>query len=240
MLFMGTNKPVKITDSRSGIIRRLIDVTPSGNKLPWDRYTELFERIRFELGGIAWHCLQVYEQDKHAYDNYIPTSMIGATNDFYNFVEEYYEDFIREEPVSKKYAWTLYKQYCDDAKVAYPYNRRVFQEELKNYFQEYIERGRNKQGEVVRHLYKGFRLDRMGLSAQSEKVQKKAARVGFDWDDVSGAFQKLDEETVELKEAYAQGDEAHIPPELSIVREVTEEKQFEGPMISKAHGVLTE
>lgn len=36
------------------------------------------------------------------------------------------------------------------------------------------------------------------------------------------------------------GDEAHIPPELSIVREVTEEKQFEGPMISKAHGVLTE
>ena len=32
-LFMGTNKPVKITDAKSGIIRRLIDVRPSGNKL---------------------------------------------------------------------------------------------------------------------------------------------------------------------------------------------------------------
>lgn len=29
-LFMGTNKPVKITDAKSGLIRRLIDVTPSG------------------------------------------------------------------------------------------------------------------------------------------------------------------------------------------------------------------
>ena len=49
---------------------------------------------------------------------------------------------------------------------------------------------------------------------RSEKVQKKAARVGFDWDDVSGAFEKLDEETAELKEAYAQGDQTHIREEL--------------------------
>ena len=49
---------------------------------------------------------------------------------------------------------------------------------------------------------------------RSEKVQKKAARVGFDWDDVSGAFDKVDEETAELKEAYAQGDKAHIREEL--------------------------
>ena len=32
-LFMGTNKPVKITDGKSGLLRRLIDVHPSGNKL---------------------------------------------------------------------------------------------------------------------------------------------------------------------------------------------------------------
>jgi len=49
---------------------------------------------------------------------------------------------------------------------------------------------------------------------RSEKVQKKAARVGFDWDDVSGAFAKVDEETAELKEAYEQGDKAHIREEL--------------------------
>ena len=37
-LFMGTNKPVKITDAKSGLIRRLIDVSPSGNKLSPKEY----------------------------------------------------------------------------------------------------------------------------------------------------------------------------------------------------------
>lgn len=35
------------------------------------------------------------------------------------------------------------------------------------------------------------------------KIQKKAAGAGFDWDDVSGAFDKLDEERKELMEQYA-------------------------------------
>lgn len=35
------------------------------------------------------------------------------------------------------------------------------------------------------------------------KIQKKAADVGFDWDDVSGAFDKVDEERKELMEQYA-------------------------------------
>ena len=33
-MFLGTNKPVKITDAKSGLIRRLIDVEPSGEKIP--------------------------------------------------------------------------------------------------------------------------------------------------------------------------------------------------------------
>lgn len=35
------------------------------------------------------------------------------------------------------------------------------------------------------------------------KIQKKAADVGFDWDDVSGAFDKVNEERKELMEQYA-------------------------------------
>lgn len=37
------------------------------------------------------------------------------------------------------------------------------------------------------------------------KVQKKAADVGFDWDDVSGAFDKLSEETEEFMSVYQSG-----------------------------------
>lgn len=44
---------------------------------------------------------------------------------------------------------------------------------------------------------------------RAEKVQKKAAKAGFDWDEVSGAMDKLSEELDELKAAMAgQGDVA--------------------------------
>ena len=49
---------------------------------------------------------------------------------------------------------------------------------------------------------------------RSEKIQAKAAKVGFDWDDVSGAFQKVGEETAELKEAYSAGDGSSMKEEL--------------------------
>ena len=85
-LFMGTNKPVKITDGKSGLIRRLIDVTPSGNKLDPKEYKTIMKQVSFELGHIAQHCLEVYLSDPGKYDDYIPNAMMGATNDFYNFI----------------------------------------------------------------------------------------------------------------------------------------------------------
>ena len=46
-LLMGTNKPVKITDARSGLIRRLIDVSPTGDKIPRKEYNKLVSDIDF-------------------------------------------------------------------------------------------------------------------------------------------------------------------------------------------------
>jgi tetrapyrrole methylase family protein/MazG family protein len=40
---------------------------------------------------------------------------------------------------------------------------------------------------------------------RAEKIQSKAAKVGFDWEDVSGALDKLYEEAGELKAAIAEG-----------------------------------
>ncbi len=62
MLFLGTNRPVKITDSKSGLIRRLIDVQPTGDKIPVKRYFVLTNKIKLELGAIAHHCEQLYLQ----------------------------------------------------------------------------------------------------------------------------------------------------------------------------------
>ncbi len=41
---------------------------------------------------------------------------------------------------------------------------------------------------------------------RSTKIQQKAAKVGFDWSDISGAMGKLEEETDELKQALADED----------------------------------
>jgi tetrapyrrole methylase family protein/MazG family protein len=45
-------------------------------------------------------------------------------------------------------------------------------------------------------------------------VQRKAAKVGFDWPDVEGAFPKIAEEAGEVRAAMASGDERAIHDEL--------------------------
>ena len=159
-LFMGTNKPVKITDAKSGIIRRLIDVSPSGRKVPFKKYNDLTSKIKFELGGIALHCLNVYQDDPTYYNNYITQTMLGASNDFYNYVIDSYDVFKRDNGTTLKAAWEMYKIYCNDAKVPYPMSMRSFKEELKNYFKEFSERRHLNDGTFARNLYRGFLSDK--------------------------------------------------------------------------------
>jgi tetrapyrrole methylase family protein/MazG family protein len=49
---------------------------------------------------------------------------------------------------------------------------------------------------------------------RADKIQAKAKKVGFDWDDVNGAYQKVAEETAEVKEAVASGNKEEIEKEV--------------------------
>ena len=49
---------------------------------------------------------------------------------------------------------------------------------------------------------------------RATKLQKKAADVGFDWDDVSGALDKLEEEIGELRAAIENKDKENMTEEL--------------------------
>ncbi len=49
---------------------------------------------------------------------------------------------------------------------------------------------------------------------RSYKVQDKAAKVGFDWENVDGALQKVDEEIDEVKEVYKSGNIERIEEEI--------------------------
>lgn len=152
-LFLGTNKPVKITDSKSGLLRRLIDVTPTGNRVPRKEYDQAMNHIKFELGGIACHCRDVYLKNPGYYDDYVPTHMMVASNDFYNFIIDSYHVFVQNDGTTLETAWKMYNQYCEDAKVPYPYTKRVFKEELRTYFKEF------EDGPASKCRYTGFKTD---------------------------------------------------------------------------------
>ena len=156
-LFMGTNVPVKISDAKSGIIRRLIDVVPTQKTLEHDSYHILMEQINFELGAIAKHCLDRYiSMGKNYYSSYRPTEMMLQTDVFYNFVESCFDIFKAEEGITLKRAWVLYKEYCADTGIDKMLPQYKFREELKNYFYKFDERER-VNGVNVRSYYSEFK-----------------------------------------------------------------------------------
>ena len=202
-LFMGTNKPVKITDAKSGLIRRLIDVEPTGNRVDGKRYKILVSQIQFQLGAIAKHCLDVYEENPSIYDSYVPNAMLSSSNDFYNFVLDNFDALNNPEGVSLKQAWEIYNTYCDDAKVAYPFPKRAFKEELRNYFEEFIERGYAPDGSRIRNLFMGFLTDKF----EYHPINDIQLKENSNWINFGEFASKLDEYCKDCLAQYATGNE---------------------------------
>lgn len=169
-LFMATNKPVKITDAKSGIIRRLIDVQPSGNKLPPKQYQALVSQVNFELGAIAHHCLETYqEMGKDYYSTYRPVEMMLQTDVFYNYIEANFDLFNMQDGVTLNQAYELYKIYTDEALVEYKIPKYKFREELKNYFEHFSERA-DIDGVRVRSWYSGFKKESFMIQSVDNSV----------------------------------------------------------------------
>ena len=70
-----------------------------------------------------------------------------------------------------------------------------------------------KAAKTPRSLVEGIPRHLPAL-AKANLVQKRVARAGFEWDEISGVVDKLDEERAEVKEAMAQKDAAAIREEL--------------------------
>ena len=173
-LFLASNDPVKITNAKSGIVRRLIDVTPSMQKIPVKRYFHLKNQVKFELGAIAWHCLQVYkEMGEHYYDGYKPVEMMFKTDPFFNFVDYHYLIFSKDDGTTLKAAYEMYKEYCENSNIQrMPMYK--FREELKNYFVSFetVARVGDQQ---VRSWYSGFRKDKFDIIKKGEKPDERRA-----------------------------------------------------------------
>ena len=159
MLWMGTNRPVKITDAKSGIIRRLIDVTPSGRRLDPASYNRIMRDIPSELGAIAHYCLEQYrERGFHYFDAYRPTAMMRRTDLFYNFVVDNQE--VLAQGVTLQQGYAMYKAYLAESGLDLKMSRYRFRDELANYFEAYHDRVRTDDGRK-RNWFEGLRLDRL-------------------------------------------------------------------------------
>jgi hypothetical protein len=162
-LIIGTNKPVKITDAKAGSTRRLIDIHPTGARIVPARYHVLMENVKFELGAIAYKCLDRYrDMGKYYYDGYIPTRMLMMTNSFYNFVEAHYDIFKSEKAIQLKKIWDIYKQHCEDMNIIRPLQYHEVREEVGSYFEEFHDRYHLSDREY-RSVYVGFK----GLPGQA-------------------------------------------------------------------------
>lgn len=160
VLFMGTNQPVKISDAKSGIIRRLVDIHPTGVTIPTNHYLALMSRIDFELGAIAHHCLSVYRNHgKNYYSSYRPTEMMLQTDVVFNFIESYWDVFKLQNGATLKQAYELYKEYCGNTGIERPVPQYKLREELRNYFDEFKDRAQ-VDGHEVRSYYFGFNAEK--------------------------------------------------------------------------------
>jgi energy-coupling factor transporter ATP-binding protein EcfA2 len=169
LLFLGSNQPVKITDAKSGIIRRLIDIHPTGTRIPVRHYNTLLSQIDFELGAIASHCLQVYlEMGKNAYNGYRPLEMMLQTDVFFNFIEAYYDVFKAQNYTTLKQAYGLYKEFCSESGIDRPLPQYKIREELRNYFDEFKDRGEVDE-ERVRSLYLGFNAEKFKVPKDTDE-----------------------------------------------------------------------
>lgn len=159
MLFLATNKPVRITDSRSGLIRRLIDIRPTGVTLPASRYLEDLEHLSFELGAIADHCLRVYRKlGRDKYNAYVPTDMIAKTNDAYNFITDHLDLFDDETKLAD--IWKPYKVWCEESNIDRPMKKLDFMYEISSYFETMHRPDPSNSRSFSGVWYEGFRRDK--------------------------------------------------------------------------------
>ena len=148
-LFMGTNSPVKITDSKSGLIRRLIDVYPSGDTIPPKRYKVLIKQVEYELGAIAYHCIDVYNSmGIDYYYDYKPSKMLKFTNNVYDFLTDRY-DVVKSEIennggfIALEFLWIKFKEWAEDNNVFIQnYTKSKFRLDISGYFDTFEARYR--------------------------------------------------------------------------------------------------
>ena len=183
MIFIGTNEFVSINDSRQGINRRMIDVYPTGHVLPQDVYDAVKAGMKFELSAIAYHCLEVYETIQKSsptkYMRYRPDTMIKKTNIYSNFVSDKWFELSSpiNDPITAGDLYRMFKTYVTENGYSYVPISTKFRENMREYYQAFLDRGRLPDGKQARNIFYGFKkdvIDEMATTREDDEVKEVA------------------------------------------------------------------
>ncbi|MCP5464427.1 MAG: nucleoside triphosphate pyrophosphohydrolase [Deltaproteobacteria bacterium] len=187
-------------------------------------FIETVRRLRAP-GGCPWDREQTHQS--------LRSYLLEETHEVLEAIDNNDTPHLREELGDLLLQVILHAQLATDAKqfnindVANEINQKMIRrhphvfgdksvsgsgEVLKNW-EEIKKKEKQDQGKQIHSLLDGIPN---GLPALFEawKMSKKAAKTGFDWSDVSGIFEKMNEELDEVKEAIAQNDNDKIEEEI--------------------------
>ena len=186
---------------------RLIKILRSPEGCPWDR-EQTHQSIRRNFLEEAYEAVEAIDEDD-------PAHMCEEFGDvltqivFHSGIEEDAGRFSIDDvadAVVRKYLYR-HPHVFGDAVADTPDEVLVSWDELKR-----VEKGQETAADSLTGVAKS-----LPALWRAEKVQKKAAKAGFDWSDINGALEKLREEVSELEEAVASGDNNHAVKELGDV-----------------------
>ena len=174
-IILGTNSPVKVNSTNSGIIRRMIDANPTGNKIPPREFKKLEkEFLGAEIPGIAYKCHQKYlEFGPNAYDSYRSEYMLRNTNAIYDFIIDIVTDGSPEiNSIDCVPLTTLYNEYtkwCEET-GAYKLSRQKFRLEIEPYWDHVEDRMRVKGKSAPQsNVFCNFLYDKIGVINEKYK-----------------------------------------------------------------------
>lgn len=201
MLFIGTNKAVKITDSKSGLYRRMVDIHPTGETFVEAEYRRLVAAVQFELGAIAQHCINIFQELGPEYlSSYKPVDMMYRTNDLFNFVQEH--RLVLEQGITLKHAWKLFTEWCVESDIRQVYKQYQFRDALKDYFKEWHEQIMI-DGERHRSYFKDLR------TLEKFSWQGLVPKSKHSWLDMEPQASIFDDLMADMPAQLSTGNDAH-------------------------------
>ena len=168
MLWMASNYHVKIDSSSSGLMRRILLITPTGVTLPIDEYEECMERIKFEYGAICHRCYSIYKELGFTYYNkYVDKRLLVESNEVYNFMKENFVEFSSAEYLTVNILWKRFKLYLEDCNIGnYRFKKIDFRNDIIHYFNEHTDR---KYGAY--DVLEGLKTDMFEFSTYAKKIE---------------------------------------------------------------------